>query len=378
MACRSIRFSAERVEVVRGAATLRYGSQAIGGVVNTISNRVPMRLPEGTLGSEFVGSFGSGADSRDFAGQFNARPGAFALHADAYDRHSDDYDTPAGALSNSWLRGRGGALGGAWIGEDNRLGLGVARHESRYGIPGEDAFIDMEQTKLSLRSRWALAAGPWQQAHRGWRLGRLSSTARSRTVQRLPPSRTRNGMRVPKPWPAPWAFLSQSALGVQLQQRDFSALGEGAGVSGSHAHEKPRAVRIRGKPAWRSSCACSLARVWRTWISTARQFPTCPPRAVSRPSALRLVWCSRQPRTGAWELRCRRRHVHRRRPSCSRAARTKVRRPMKPAIPHCGQERANSAETESALARRAGACGRLHLDHGFQQLHLWCVDGPQL
>ena len=60
--------AAERVEVVRGAATLRYGSQAIGGVVNAISNRVPLRLADGTFAGEVTGGFGSGADSRDFAG----------------------------------------------------------------------------------------------------------------------------------------------------------------------------------------------------------------------------------------------------------------------------------------------------------------------
>src|SRR3569832_1407714 len=36
--------SARSIEVVRGAATLRYGSQAIGGVGNAINNRVPTSL----------------------------------------------------------------------------------------------------------------------------------------------------------------------------------------------------------------------------------------------------------------------------------------------------------------------------------------------
>ena len=39
---------AERIEVVRGPATLLYGSGAIGGVVNVIDNRVPRRLVEET------------------------------------------------------------------------------------------------------------------------------------------------------------------------------------------------------------------------------------------------------------------------------------------------------------------------------------------
>ncbi|MBS0614199.1 MAG: TonB-dependent receptor plug domain-containing protein, partial [Proteobacteria bacterium] len=41
--------SADRIEVVRGAATLRYGSQAIGGVVNAINNRVPMQRSDDAL-----------------------------------------------------------------------------------------------------------------------------------------------------------------------------------------------------------------------------------------------------------------------------------------------------------------------------------------
>jgi iron complex outermembrane receptor protein len=219
-------FSAERVEVVRGAATLRYGSQAIGGVVNAISNRVPIRLADGTSSAEVVGTYATAAESRDFAGQFNRRAGGFALHADAYDRHAGDYDTPEGAMANSWLRGRGGALGGAWIDGANRLGLGVVRHTSSYGIPGEESFIDMEQTKLSLRSAWGLDAGPWQQltVDGGWADYEHSEIEDGEAVSTFKD----------KEWDAraeavsgAWGFLSSSALGLQMQQRDFSALGEG-------------------------------------------------------------------------------------------------------------------------------------------------------
>src|SRR5882724_1155249 len=56
--------SAQRVEVVRGAATLRYGSQAIGGVVNAINNRVPTELPEKPFVGEVSGAYGTNSDSR--------------------------------------------------------------------------------------------------------------------------------------------------------------------------------------------------------------------------------------------------------------------------------------------------------------------------
>lgn len=220
-------FTAERVEVVRGAATLRYGSQAIGGVVNSISNRVPMRLAEGTMSSEFVGSFGSAADSRDIAAQFNARPGEFAVHADAFNRHSGDYDTPDGEMPNSWLRSKGGALGGAWIGGDNRLGLGVVRNEQRYGIPNGDSYIDMAQTKLSLRSQWGLHAGPWSKltVDGGWADYEHSEMEDGEAASTFKD----------KEWDVraeavagPWGVLSESAVGVQAQRRNFSAEGEGA------------------------------------------------------------------------------------------------------------------------------------------------------
>ncbi len=220
-------FAAERVEVVRGAATLRYGSQAIGGVVNAISNRVPLNLEAGTVRSEAVASFGSGADSRDVAAQLNARGSAFAVHADAFDRDADDYDTPEGSMQNSWLRARGAALGSAWIGDAGRLGLGVVRHESRYGIPGEEAYIDMAQTKLSLRSAWQLSAGPWSRltVDGGW----ADYEHSERDEEHVAHSTFRD-----REWDAraeavsgPLGFLSESALGVQLQRRAFSALGEG-------------------------------------------------------------------------------------------------------------------------------------------------------
>ncbi|MEJ1960601.1 MAG: TonB-dependent receptor plug domain-containing protein [Gammaproteobacteria bacterium] len=98
--------SAQKVEVVRGAATLRYGSQAIGGVVNAINNRVPTELPEKPISTELTGSYGTDADSRLGAAQVDARAGQFAFHADGFDRHADDYDTPEGKLGNSFFRGR--------------------------------------------------------------------------------------------------------------------------------------------------------------------------------------------------------------------------------------------------------------------------------
>jgi outer membrane receptor protein involved in Fe transport len=69
--------AAQEIEVVRGAATLRYGSQAIGGVVNAINNRIPLQAIDGIEGEattayDSVSSTGEGTVSLD-AGQGNVR-----------------------------------------------------------------------------------------------------------------------------------------------------------------------------------------------------------------------------------------------------------------------------------------------------------------
>ncbi|HMA11605.1 MAG TPA: TonB-dependent receptor, partial [Steroidobacteraceae bacterium] len=220
-------FTAERIEVVRGAATLRYGSQAIGGVVNAISQRVPTRFPGGPFTGEVTGGYSTGADSRDFAAQAGARTGDVAWHADAFMRHAGDYDTPDGVQTNSWLRGKGASLGGSWIGGDDRVGLGVIRTESRYGIPAEESYIDMHQTKLLLRSSFGLHAGAWRTltVDGGW--ADYAHSERDDTGAALSTFRDREWDARAEVVAGQWGFLGESALGVQLQQRDFSALGEG-------------------------------------------------------------------------------------------------------------------------------------------------------
>src|SRR5690606_22886037 len=54
--------AAERVEVVRGPATLRYGSEAIGGVVNVINNRIPKAIPAGGFDAEAGASYDTVSD----------------------------------------------------------------------------------------------------------------------------------------------------------------------------------------------------------------------------------------------------------------------------------------------------------------------------
>lgn len=126
-----------QVEVLRGPATLRYGSQAIGGVVNSINNRLPIDLAEGT-NYEAFGTVSDNGTERVGGGIFDTREGNWAFHADGLIRGSDDYDTPLGTQINSYAFGHSYALGGAYIANDqSAAGLGFNQYTSHYGSPFE-------------------------------------------------------------------------------------------------------------------------------------------------------------------------------------------------------------------------------------------------
>ncbi|MEP7242325.1 MAG: TonB-dependent receptor [Gammaproteobacteria bacterium] len=219
--------SAQRVEVVRGAATLRYGSQAIGGVVNAINNRVPTELPDKPFLGEVSGGYGTNSDSRNGSAQFDARAGQFAFHGDGFDRHADDYDTPLGKLPNSFFRGDGYSFGSSYFFGQNRVGADVVHYDSKYGIPGEDTYIDMKQTKEMLRSSFAINRGALQTLTVDG--GYADYEHSERDPEGIPQSTFKD-----REWDsrAEGVFgalgpLSGAAFGVQAQQKNFSALGEG-------------------------------------------------------------------------------------------------------------------------------------------------------
>lgn len=152
--------AADRVEVVRGPATLRYGSQAIGGVVSIENQRIPTVIPRGGFSGEVKGGLSSVDEGRDGAFKATAGSNGVAVHADGFWRKADDYDSPRGTVVNSFVESKGGAIGASIIGSDGFLGVSFARIESLYGIPGEEAEegvlprIDLVQDKVLAKGEW--------------------------------------------------------------------------------------------------------------------------------------------------------------------------------------------------------------------------------
>jgi len=149
----------DRIEVIRGPATLRYGSQAIGGVVNATNNRIPEAVPSNGLSGRVSGTLNSVNSGADAAIVLDAGHGAFAVHADANRRSASDYRIPGGRQSNSALRAQSQALGGSYIFDGGYAGLSVSHATSLYHIPGiaetqDNTRIDLRQTNIAGKGEW--------------------------------------------------------------------------------------------------------------------------------------------------------------------------------------------------------------------------------
>jgi iron complex outermembrane receptor protein len=221
--------SAQSIEVVRGAGTLRYGSQAIGGVVNAINNRVPMTLPTRDLSGELTGEFGSVDDSAQGSVMMDGRAGDIAVHADGFYRHAADYDTPLGLQQNSFFHGYGETAGASYFfggNKDSHIGAAIEQYDSQYGIPSDDTYIDMHQTKVLTKNSFALGSGLLRTLNvdGSWADYQHSEDEPGGIV--LTTFKNKEIDSHAELLLAPIGPLSNTSLGVEVQHRKFQALGE--------------------------------------------------------------------------------------------------------------------------------------------------------
>jgi iron complex outermembrane receptor protein len=158
-----------RIDVVRGPATILYGSSAIGGVVNVIDNRIPTQALDKMFDIELNSRYGS-ADT-EFAGAFSIdfMPiQHLVLHVDGSLLTTNDVHIPGYALTPAIQDGlspeqeaRGNAFGGnpkfivpntrvntkdigfggSYVWDKGFIGMSFSEYASYYGVP-DDPQVD--------------------------------------------------------------------------------------------------------------------------------------------------------------------------------------------------------------------------------------------
>lgn len=158
-------FLADQIEVLKGPATLLFGSGAIGGAVNVVDGRIARDLPERPLSGRAELRGNSVNSERSGMFRLDGVSGNLVLHVDGLVRNGDDYRIPGyavidgleehhdhhhdpeeghaddgdaprrGRLDNSAIRTRAGGVGATWLGDSGYFGLAASTYRSNYGIP---------------------------------------------------------------------------------------------------------------------------------------------------------------------------------------------------------------------------------------------------
>ncbi|MGM0634042.1 MAG: TonB-dependent receptor, partial [Pseudomonadota bacterium] len=164
----------DQIEILRGPATLLYGSRAVGGVVNLIDGRIPREQAAEPLSGRFEVRGDSVADERSGVLRLDGGSGELAWHLDGSWRDADDYRIPGaarvedehgheehtgeepghaeeehpdevtGRLFNSFVETRSGTAGLSWVTDRGHLGTSIREYRSDYGIPAPHAHFEEE------------------------------------------------------------------------------------------------------------------------------------------------------------------------------------------------------------------------------------------
>lgn len=234
----------ERIEVVRGPAALLYGGSAIGGVVNTIDNRIPVSSVSRPTG-RIEGALGGADSQRALSALFEVGHNGLNLHADGFTRRSSDLRMPdwrgPSRLANSAADTDGASLGSSYTWADGYLGVSWASYNSLYGTVAEPGVsIDMQSSRLDAAGELRNLGG-WLNSAK-FRIGH-TDYKHTELDEGTPATRFKNrgtDGRVELTHARTAGFIG--AFGAQFDDTDFSALGDEAFVP--EAKTRTRAVFV--------------------------------------------------------------------------------------------------------------------------------------
>lgn len=123
----------ERIEILKGPATLLYGSNAIGGVVNAVTT--DEEEPHPGLRGNFTGLGATNNKQGGVSGgvEYGFKKYLFNINGNLI--REGDYDTPLGRIPNSSSRAYGGNTSFGYFGEKTFLVGSFALDRRRYGVP---------------------------------------------------------------------------------------------------------------------------------------------------------------------------------------------------------------------------------------------------
>ena len=274
---------AERIEILRGPATLAYGGGAAGGVVNVIDGLIAEDIPDEKLSAIGYAGYTTADEGTNLAVRATGAAGplvgviswswkeaddleipGFAESArlrELEEEEDEEHEQVAGTLENSGVESQTISGGLSLAGDNGFAGVSIRRLETKYGIVGgheheeeeeeespvaeirplsigiaavgetpELPFIDLEQTRLDLRGGFRMSEGPIERF--AMAVSGVDYTHREFEGPGEPGTVfTNNGFEArAEAQHAEYAGLKGS-IGVQASRRNFEAIGDEAFIT---------------------------------------------------------------------------------------------------------------------------------------------------
>jgi iron complex outermembrane recepter protein len=139
---------ADRIEILRGPATLRFGPGAIGGVINILDNRIHQEPFDGIAGVAET-RYDTNGNGRVHVGRLDAGNGTYNLHVSGVKRENNNIEIPGpaainvddpaetthGFVANTDGESDSWSAGISRVTDNLVIGLGVSKVNNAYGIP---------------------------------------------------------------------------------------------------------------------------------------------------------------------------------------------------------------------------------------------------
>lgn len=144
---------AEKIEVIEGPSSLLYGSNAVGGVINIITDAIPSSVQQGLNGELLLHG---GSVNNEYLGNahINYGFGKFSVHTKIFKRKADDYKISGGEKTfNSDLDSYGSLIGISYFPNWGNIGASYDNFNNKYGLPSpptsdEVVYIDMNKKQF--------------------------------------------------------------------------------------------------------------------------------------------------------------------------------------------------------------------------------------
>jgi iron complex outermembrane recepter protein len=236
----------DAIEVVRGPAALLYGGNALGGVVNTLDNRIPRGAGTNAIEMRLGGAAQERAVAAVLEGGAAAGQTGWSWHTDASRRLSNDLRTPTfvadgvtyDRVRNSASAQRSAAVGAAYNTADGFVGLSVDDLRNGYGVTSEeDVRIAMQRQHLAQQGEWRWSDGwlrrvSWQASSTRYAHDEIEGSGDVGTQFRMRGSDGRVELEH-----APIGAL-RGVVGLAVDRQRFSALGEEAFVPSTNTKQQ--------------------------------------------------------------------------------------------------------------------------------------------